>query len=120
MVGGWIALGVLLLYYVQLYCCGTALDYCCCTGLWAGRSVLPCRVLLSCVHTGSWVFLFPFLPLYRPRAGIVQRTTTNSNMKVSSRARDFSDSGVRDIRVIVYTEHLCSRRGFIDTRHRRQ
>ena len=44
------------------------------------RSARSCGVLLGCVSTGSWViliFVF-FLPLYRPRAGIVQRTTINS------------------------------------------
>ena len=66
--------GVLLgyYYYVLLYCCST--------GLWVGRSVRSCGVLLGCVSTGSWViliFIF-FLPLYRPRACIVQRTTINS------------------------------------------
>ena len=64
MVGGWIAWWVSLLYYVLLYCCST--------GLWVGGSVR------SCVHglVGFFVFLFFFLPLYRPRAGIVQRTTS--------------------------------------------
>ena len=32
---------------------------------------------MSCVHTGSWGFLLLFLPLYRPGAGIVQRTTSS-------------------------------------------
>ena len=60
------------------YCCtAVVLLYCCCTGLWVGRSVLSCRVLLSCVHTGSWVCLFIFLPLYRPRAGIVKRAASD-------------------------------------------
>ena len=60
------------------YCCtAVVLLYCCCTGLWVGRSVLSCRVLLSCVHTGSWVCLFLFLPLYRPRAGIVKRAASD-------------------------------------------
>ena len=43
-----------------------------------GRSVRSSGVLLVCVSTSSWViliFVF-FLPLYRPRAGIVQRTTS--------------------------------------------
>ena len=52
----------------------------CCTAVvqgcgWVHRFV-PVVGLLSCVHTGSWVVLFLFLPLYRPRAGIVQRTTS--------------------------------------------
>ena len=60
------------------YCCtAVVLLYCCCTGLWVGRSVLSCRGLLSCVHTGSWVCLFLFLPLYRPRAGIVKRAASD-------------------------------------------
>ena len=59
------------------YCCtAVVLLYCCCTGLWVGRSVLSCGVLLSCVHTGSWVCLF-LLPLYRPRAGIVGRAASD-------------------------------------------
>ena len=60
------------------YCCtAVVLLYCCCTGLWVGRSVLSCRVLLSCVHTGSWVCLFLLLPLYRPRAGTVKRAASD-------------------------------------------
>ena len=74
MVGGWIPSWVWTLYYVLVYCCSTVLLlYCCCTGLRVGRWVLSCRVLLSCVHTGSWVYLFLFRPLCRPRAGIVKR-----------------------------------------------
>ena len=62
------------------YCCtAVVLLYCCCTGLWVGRSVLSCRVLLSCVHTGSLVCLFLFFALYRPRAGIVKRAAINSD-----------------------------------------
>ena len=60
------------------YCCtAVVLLYCCCTGLWVSWSVLSCRVLLSCVHTGSWVCLFLFLPLYRPRAGIIKRAASD-------------------------------------------
>ena len=70
-----------LLYYAMLYCCTTAvlllylLLYCCCTGLWMGRSVLSCRVLLSCPHGFVGFFFFFSLALHRPRAGLVQRTT---------------------------------------------
>ena len=65
------------------YCCtAVVLLYCCCTGLWVGRSVLSCRVLLSCVHTGSWVCLFLFLPLYRPRAGIVKRAASDYKISI--------------------------------------
>ena len=78
MVGGWIASWVSMLHYVLLYCCtAVVLLYCCCTGLWVRRLVLSCRVLLSCVHTGSWVCLFLFLPIYRPRAGIVKRAASD-------------------------------------------
>ena len=70
--GGWITSWVSLLYYVLRYCCTSS------TGLWVGRSVRSCRVLLSCVHPVSWFFyfFFFFLSLCRPRAGIVQRTTS--------------------------------------------
>ena len=60
-----------MLYYVLLCCCSAAV-------------LLLYRVVggyigsfLSCVHTGSWVCLFPFLPLYRPRAGIVKRAASD-------------------------------------------
>ena len=76
MVGGWIASWVSMLYYVLLST-AVVLPYCCCTGLWVGRSVISCRALLSCVHTGSWVCLFLFLPLYRPHAGIVKRVASD-------------------------------------------
>ena len=76
MVGGWIASWVSMLYYVLLST-AVVLPYCCCTGLWVGRSVISCRVLLSCVHTGWWVCLFLFLTIYRPRAGIVNHAASD-------------------------------------------
>ena len=55
MVGGWIASWVSLLYY-NTYCCTAVVQGC----GWVDRFVPV--VLLSCLHTGSWVFLFLFLP----------------------------------------------------------
>ena len=52
--------------------------WCCNTGLWVGASVRSCGVVaVSCSHgfVGCFFFLF-FLPLYRPRAGIVERATS--------------------------------------------
>ena len=64
--------GGCLLCAVLYYCCPT---YCCCTavvrGSWVDRFVG--------VSMGSWVFFFCYFhfPLYRPRASIVQRTTSS-------------------------------------------
>ena len=64
MVGRWIASWASLLYYVLLYCCKRV-----------GGSVCCCGVLLSFGHGFVGLFILFFLPLYRPRAGIVQRST---------------------------------------------
>ena len=66
-VGGRIAWWTSLLYYVLLYCCKSVC-----------RSLRCCCAFLSCVHGFlDYVFSsFVFLPLYRPRAGTVQRTTS--------------------------------------------
>ena len=41
-----------------------------------GRSVLSCRVAVVCTH-GFVGLSFLFLPLYRPRAGIVKRAASD-------------------------------------------
>ena len=71
--GGWIASCVSLPYYRSTrYCCtAVVLLYCCCTGLWVGRSFRSCRVLLSwgCCRVSTRVrafFLFLFLPVRIP------------------------------------------------------
>ena len=67
MVGGCIASWASLLYHVLLYCCQ-----------WVGRSIRCYYAFLSCVH-GFVFFCFffsLFLPLHRPRSGIVQRSSS--------------------------------------------
>ena len=71
MVGGWIASWVSLLYY-NTYCCTAVVQGC----GWVDRfvTVVCCWGMCPQVR-GLFSFSFFFLPLYRPRAGIVQRTT---------------------------------------------
>ena len=103
LVGGWCYCGTVVLL---LHCTAAMLHM---VGLWVvGRWVfLLCIVLLYCCTTyyctaeyrlggwiGSWVrpwirglfcFVLFFPPLYRPRAGIVRRTTTTVVSKLTTR-----------------------------------
>ena len=68
---------------IHTYCCTAVVQGC----GWVDRFVPVVRCCgVSTRVRGLFSFLFFFLPLYRPRAGIVQRTTSiNVNSPINSR-----------------------------------